>query len=267
MIRKILSITLIAVFAIAISLDGFAQETLKKVAERGELRVGMTANQPPFTMKAKDGSVIGYEADLANMLAAAMNVKLNIVETPFPELLDALITGKVDVVMSGMTMTFERNMKVAFAGPYLLSGKSILTKSPALSSTDEASDLNEGTLTLVTLKGSTSETYVKSEIPEAELILTDSYDEAIKALEEGKASIMVADYAICAYTALVHPEKGLITIAEPLTIEPIGMALPADDAHFHNLIENYMTALTLLGVLDILEIKWFESGDWVELVK
>ena len=45
------------------------------------------------------------------------------------------------------------------------------------------------------------------------------------------------------------------------------MALPADDAHFHNLIENYMTALTLLGVLDILEIKWFETGEWVELVK
>ena len=132
MIRKILSITLIAVFAMAISINGFAQETLKKVAERGELRVGMTANQPPFTMKAKDGSVIGYEADLANMLAAAMGVKLTIVETPFPELLNALISGKVDVVMSGMTMTFERNMKVAFAGPYLLSGKSILTKSPAL---------------------------------------------------------------------------------------------------------------------------------------
>lgn len=74
-------------------------------------------------------------------------------------------------------------------------------------------------------------------------------------------------YPICAYTTLVHPEKGLITIDEPLTIEPIGMAMPPYDAHFHNMIENYMTALTLLGVLDILEIKWFESGEWVELVK
>jgi polar amino acid transport system substrate-binding protein len=267
MIKKILQITIIAVFAISISFNGFAQKTLKKIAERGELRVGMTANQPPFTMKAKDGSVIGYEADLAAMLAASMNVKLTIVETPFPELLNALENGDVDVVMSGMTMTMKRNMRVAFVGPYLLSGKSILTKSPALSSTDEASDINEETIKLVTLKGSTSEDYVKSEIPEAELLLTDSYDEAIKALEDGTATIMVADYPICAYTALVHPEKGLITIAEPLTIEPIGMALPADDAHFHNMINNYMTGLTLIGILDILEIKWFESGEWVELVK
>lgn len=267
MIKKIVKITIIAVFAISISFNGFAQKTLKKISERGELRVGMTANQPPFTMKAKDGSVIGYEADLANMLAMSMGVKLTIVETPFPELLNSLENGDVDVVMSGMTMTMERNMRVAFIGPYLLSGKSILTKSPALSETDEADDLNEESIKLVTLKGSTSEDYVKSEIPEAELLLMDSYDEAIQALEDGTATIMVADYPICAYTALIHPEKGLITINEPLTIEPIGMALPADDAHFHNMINNYMNGLTLLGVLDILEIKWFESSEWVELVK
>lgn len=267
MIRNLSRITIIAVFAIAVSLNGFAQKTLKKIAERGELRVGMTASQPPFTMKANDGSVIGYEADLANLLAASMNVKLTIVEMPFAELLNALEAEKVDVVMSGMTMTMERNMRVAFAGPYLLSGKSILTKSLALSATEDASDINSQTIKIVVLKGSTSESYVKSEIPEAEVTLANTYDDAIKALEDGTVSIMVADYPICAYTAQIQPEKGLITLDEPLTIEPIGMALPPDDAHFHNMIQNYMTGLTLIGVLDILEMKWFEGGDWVELVK
>jgi len=66
---------------------------------------------------------------------------------------------------------------------------------------------------------------------------------------------------------LIQPEKGLITIDEPLTIEPIGMAMPPDDAHFHNMINNYMTGLTLLGVLDLLEIKWFETGEWIDQVK
>ncbi len=267
MIRKILKITLIAVFAITVSINGYTQETLKKIAERGELRVGMSANQPPFTMKAKDGGVIGYEADLAQILAASMNVKLSIVEIPFPDLLNALETGKVDIIMSGMTMTMERNMKVAFAGPYILSGKSILTKSSAFSDTDESSDLNEGTIKLVALKGSTSEQFVREDMPEAELLLANSYDEAIKMLEEGKASIMVADYPICAYTALVHPEKGLTTIDRPLTIEPIGLAMPPNDAHFHNMIQNYMNGLSLIGFLDILEMKWFEAGDWVEQVK
>lgn len=267
MIKLIKKITIVAVLIVAVSINGFAQKTLEEISKRGELRVGMSANQPPFTMKAIDGSVIGYEADLAAMLAESMNVKLNIVEIPFPELLDALLSGKVDVVMSGMTMTMERNMKVAFAGPYILSGKSILTKSPSFSDTKEAGDINDGAVKLVTLKGSTSEDYAKMEMPEAELLLTESYDEAIQSLVDGKATIMVADYPICAYTAMVHPEKGLITIAEPLTIEPIAMALPPNDAHFHNMIQNYMNALNLIGILDILEIKWFETSEWVELVK
>ena len=263
MIKRITVFLVICALAFQVT----AQTTLERISKNGELRVGMTATQPPYSMKAKDGSIIGYEVDLATLFAESMGVKLTIVETPFNGLLSALGEGKVDLVMSGMTMTMERNMKVAFSGPYFITGKSILTKSPELSETDESSDLNKETLTLAVLKGSTSEQYVRNEIPEAELFLAESYDDGIKALEEGKASIMVADYSICAYTALVNPEKGLITIDEPLTIEPIGLAMPPNDAHFHNIIQNYLNALSLIGVLELLEVKWFESGDWVPLVK
>lgn len=257
---------MIATFTIAIIFSVTAQ-TLDKITQRGELRVGMSANQPPFTMKANDGSVIGYEVDLAAMLAEVMGVKLKIVEIPFPDLLSSLETGKIDIVMSGMTMTFKRNMRVAFAGPYLLSGKSVLTKSAAFSETKSAEELNDEKIKLVVLKGSTSESYVLANVPEAEVVLANSYKEALQKLENDEVSILVADYPFCVYTVLVHPEKNLITLDQPLTIEPIGMALPPNDAHMYNLVQNYMTALTLVGVLDLLEEKWFESGDWVPLVE
>ena len=253
--------------SLLVAVGSQAQETVKKIVEQGVLRVGMTADQPPFTMKAKDGSVIGYEVDLAAMLAASMGVELKIVETPFSELLDALENGKVDMVMSGMTMTIERNMRVAFAGPYLLSGKSVLTKSAAFSSADESEDINDNSIKIVALGGSTSEMYVKSDVPEAELVLAGSYEEALDKLEKGEVSILVADYPFCAYTVLVHPEKNLITLDKPLTIEPIGMAPPPGDAHLYNVVQNYMNALSMIGVLDLLEIKWFETGEWVPLVE
>ncbi len=267
MMKKITRFALVVLMTIFLAGTLAAQHTLEHIAKTAELRVGMTATQPPYSMKAKDGSIIGYEVDLAKMFAESMGVKLTIVETPFNELLNALESGKVDLVMSGMTMTMERNMKVAFAGPYFITGKSILTKSPELSETDESSDLNKDNLTLAVLKGSTSEQYVKQEMPEADLILAESYDDGIRALEEGRASIMVADYSICAYTALLYPEKGLITIDDPLTIEPIGLAMPPHDAHFHNIIQNYLNALSLIGALELLEIKWFDSGEWVPQVK
>ena len=100
-----------------------------------------------------------------------------------------------------------------------------------------------------------------------EVVLANSYNEALQKLESGEVSILVADYPFCAYTVLVHPEKNLITLDQPLTIEPIGMALPPGDAHMYNLVQNYMKVLTLIGALDLLEIKWFENGDWVPLVE
>ncbi len=251
---------------VAISFTGVSQKYLKKIQASGELRVGMTAKQPPFSMKDKKGNYIGYEVELAEMLAESMELKLTIVEIPFADLLKSLEEGKIDMVMSGMTMTTKRNMKAIFIGPYIISGKSILTKSPTYSGTDEADDLNTSTIKIVALKGSTSEMYVKKEIPEAELLLGSDYDACIKMLENKQAQIMVADYPICVYTALLYPEKGLITIDKPLTIEPIGAALPGDAAHFINLVENYINRLMLVGELERMEDYWFDSGEWIDQV-
>jgi len=262
--KHIIKLYTIVFLLIAISNLGSAQKYLKKIQSKGELKVGMTTKQPPFSMKNKKGNYIGFEVDLAEKLAAEMEVKLTIVEIPFAELLISLAEGKVDMVMSGMTITTQRNMKTIFVGPYILSGKSILTHSPSYSSTDEPKDLNRNNVKIVALKGSTSELFVKKEIPEAELLLGSDYDECIKILMDKKAQIMVADYPICAYTAQIHPEKGLITIDKPMTIEPIGAALPNDAAHFINLVENFLNRLAITGELSAMETYWFDSGEWID---
>jgi len=265
--KQFIRLSALFVLMIALSVPGFSQMYLKKILERGELRVGMTGTQPPFSIKNKDGKLIGYEVEMAEILANEMGLKLTIVEIPFADLLKSLEEGKVDMVMSGMTITTKRNMKTIFAGPHMVSGKSILTKSLAFSDTDEPEDLNDGSVKIVVLKGSNSETFVKKEIPEAKIVLGNDYDECVKLLETGKVNLMVADYSMCAYIAQVYPEKGLITIEKPMSIEPIGIALPQDAAHFTNLVENYLNLLLVTGTLDEMQTFWFNSGDWVSSVK
>ena len=112
---------LIVVLAMVAGASGaFAAEdapVLSRIVKAGEFRVGVSGNQPPFVVKSKSGELIGYEIDVANLLANAMNVELTLVEKTFAELLPALEAGEVDAVMSGMTMTPERNLRVAFVGP------------------------------------------------------------------------------------------------------------------------------------------------------
>ena len=65
----------IVVLMVSISLPAFPQKVLSTILKKGELRVGTTGNQPPFSMKAKNGELIGYEVDLAKALAKNMGVK------------------------------------------------------------------------------------------------------------------------------------------------------------------------------------------------
>ena len=109
-----------------------ASPVLDRIQQRGELVVGTMGNMPPLNMTDKDGAIFGLEPDLARLLANAMNVKVKFVTKPFNELLPALQAGNVDMVLSGMTITPMRNLKVAFVGPYFISGKAFLTKTKTI---------------------------------------------------------------------------------------------------------------------------------------
>ncbi len=253
----------ISVLMVFITLPAFSQKVLSTILKKREMRIGMTGNQPPFTMKSKGGELIGYEVDLAKALAKNMGVELKLVEMPFSDLLGALKAGKVDAVMSGMTMTPERNLEVLFAGPYLLSGKSILTKSKLINEISAASAANEKKYRIVSLKGSTSVEFVNNYMPKHELILVDNYNDGVQMVLNDKADAMVADKPICVVTIMKNQGKDLVTSDKPLTIEPIGMALPSDDPQFLNLVENYISSLELSGTLPLLEKKWFQDGAWM----
>jgi polar amino acid transport system substrate-binding protein len=257
-VSKYLTISFLMVF---LCLPAFSQKILSAILKRGEIRIGMTGTQPPFTMKAKSGELIGYEVDLAKALAKNMGVKLKLVEMPFSDLLGALKAGKVDAVMSGMTMTPERNLEVLFAGPYILSGKSILTKSALISEISAGN--TEKKYRIVSLKGSTSVEFVKNYMPKHELILVDNYNAGVDMVLTDKADAMVADKPICVVTMMKNQGKDLVISDKPLTIEPIGMALPSDDPQFLNLVENYIASLELSGNLPLLEKTWFQDGAWM----
>jgi polar amino acid transport system substrate-binding protein len=243
----------------------FSQEgkILKQILKRGELRVGTSSNQPPFSMKSKDGKLMGYDIKLARLLADGLKLKLTFVEKPFSELLPALEKHEIDLIISGMTITPERNLKFTFAGPYMVSGKSILAKSKRLSALTEMGEINRKTVTVVTLKGTTSQVFVENNLPEVKLIETSDYDTAVKMILDNKADLMVADYPVCVLSVLRNPDADLAVLEEPLTIEPIGIALPPEAFQLHNLVENYLSALQISGVLADLETKWFQDGSWL----
>jgi polar amino acid transport system substrate-binding protein len=248
----------------AASAEASESAVLSRIVSSGTLRVGMSGNQPPLNFRSGEGELLGLEVDLAHALAGLMGVDLKIVEKPFSRLLPTLANGEVDLVISGMTITPERNLKAAFIGPYFLSGKSILTRSTVLAQADEAGDLDRADLKLAALEGSTSQQFVETMISKATLVTTSSYDDAVKLLLAGEVEALVADREIVSLTAFLHPKEGLAMLRQPLTIEPIGIAAPPGDALLVNFLENTVGALEASGFLSDVRARWLERSDWIE---
>lgn len=236
---------------------------LPAILERGALRIGISGDLPPLNMKNKAGEIIGLEVDIVTALANAMGLDVELVEIPFPVLIETLLRGEVDLVISGMTMTAERNAHVAFVGPYFISGTSVLTKDEEIASQQEPRNLDGPNRKYAALSNSTSAIFVREVLPQSTLVTTENYDDAVQMVINGEIDGLVADFQVCILSTWRYPDAGLMAIRTPFTVEPLGIALPPDAPLLLNLVSNYLNTLEDTGLLAQLKAKWLSDGSWL----
>lgn len=261
--KKLILLVVVSLSLLMIVNVAIAGKAMDRILKKGELVIGITGAQPPLNATDKSGNIIGYDADIAKLIATNLGVKPKFVTMPFAELLPALKSGKVDIVISSMTMTLERNRTVAFVGPYYISGKGILTKTETISVLQQSDGLNKPEFKVATLNQSTSQAFVEQAAPKAQLVPTKSYDDAIDMLLKDKVNAVVADYPYCAFTAFRYQDQGLVSGQSKFTVEPLGMAVP-EDVILINWLSNFLNMLEASGQLKGLTEKWFQSGDWIK---
>lgn len=263
-------LTFVLLLGLGQTAQAFARESASPVIDRilknRVLTIGTAGSMPPLNMTTKDKQIVGIEIDLAKLMADAMEVELKIKTMAFADLLGALEAGKVDMVLSGMTMTPKRNLKVAFAGPYMVSGKCFLSKLSDIATVKEPSQIKKSDLRVAALKGSTSQYFVEQFLPKAKLITTVDYDEGVDLVLKGKVDAMVADSPLCAVSHLRYPGAGLSSVYTRLTYEPIGIALPASDPLLLNWVGNFMETLEATERLEEIQKRWLEDGWWIKLL-
>jgi polar amino acid transport system substrate-binding protein len=240
---------------------------IDRVVSMGELRIGVSGDMPPMNMVTKDDKIIGMDVDLAAMIAEAMGVKLSLQRIDFKGLLPALESGGIDMIISNMTMTPDRNLKAAFVGPYFISGKAFLTKRSSIAQAKGLPDVNSPQYTFVALKGSTSEAVIGKGAPQARLVTAGTQNDAIQMVVDGRADAMIADFPICAVAVLRNPGAGLVSVVAPITYEPIGIAVPKGDPHLLNWLGNFLHSLEKAGYLQDLRQKWFNQATWLQQMK
>lgn len=223
----------------------------------------MSGTQPPLNMKNKAGELIGLDVDLARALAEAMDLDLVLVEMPFANLISSLEDGKIDLVISSLTITPARNARVAFAGPYLISGSSLLTRQDLVGELLDQPSLNNPDRSWAAREGSTGEALIADAFPLASYVVIEDQEVTVAKISRGELDGLIADLPFVRFQLARNPDLGLATLPSPFTTEPLGIALPPNSPLFANLVQNYLNTLEYTGQLIQMKALWLNAGDWL----
>jgi polar amino acid transport system substrate-binding protein len=241
------------------------ESTIEQVLKRGVMRVGMSTFVP-WAMKDKTGTWIGFEIDVASRLAKDMGVKMEFIPTKWAGIIPALLTGKFDLLIGGMTIRPDRNLKVNFTMPYDYSGQTICAHRVKAAGFKTVADFNSADVTIAARLGSTSVPAIKRYMPQAKIRLFDDEAQAYQELLNGNVHAVVGSLPMPAYQALKYPDK-LFAITEPFTRELIGMAVRKGDFDTVNYLNNWIRMVGAEGWLEERHHYWFNTRDWEGLIK
>ncbi len=248
-------------FSASIKRDLSKESSLEQVLSKNRLRVGFSTFVP-WAMKNKRGDFVGFEIDVARRLAADMGVAIDFIPTKWSGIIPALLTGKLDVIIGGMGITPERNLKVNFTDPYEFSGMSLVASSKLPGKTEIAS-FNQAETTIVARIGTTAAEAAKKYLPKADLRLFDDEGQALQEVLNGRAMAMVSSQPFPEFQSLKYPERLYLPLAgETFTKEPIGIALGKGDVDFLNFLNNWIRVRQADGFLQERYAYWFTTQDW-----
>lgn len=219
------------------------------------VRIGIAPIYPPMAFK-ENGQIKGVEVDFATAMAKALGVAAPLVELQWEDLIPALLDHRVDVIMSGMSITDERGKSVAFTRPYLQVGQMALMRKEDLGRLASPSALDLPTTRVGFQRNTTSEIYARGNLKQAILVPLGPVEEGIAALRAHQIDFYVHDApTIWRYTGRFEPGyDDLAGRYRPLTTEHLAWAVrPEDEALRHRLnalLEKWEKSGRLDDILD-----------------
>jgi polar amino acid transport system substrate-binding protein len=251
----------------AADIDLAKKSTLEEILKNKKLRVGFEAGYMPFEMTDKKGNFVGFDIDIAKIMAKEMGVEFFPVNTAWDGIIPSLITGKFDIIMSGMTITQERNLKINFADPYIVVGQTILLNKKHEGTVKSYKELNDPQFTVTSKLGTTGEQAVKKHIPKCNYKSFETETEAALEVVNGKADAFVYDMPYCVVFMAEQGSGKLVFLDQPFTFEPLAWAVNKGDPDFLNWLNNFLRQIKNDGRYDVIYNKWIKSTDWYQSVK
>jgi His/Glu/Gln/Arg/opine family amino acid ABC transporter permease subunit len=243
MSARTVRLLVIAMLALALPFAAACGGSEKKVT------IGTKFDQPGLAVKKPDGTMAGFDVDVATYVAGQLGFKPDEIEwkeAPSGQRETLIQNGQVDYIVATYSITDARKQKVDFAGPYLITGQSLLVRADNTDITG-AESLQNGKR-LCSVSGSTPAQRIKDKYPGVQLQQYDTYSACIEALRNGAIDAVSTDEVILAGFAAQFPGAFKI-IGKPFSTERYGIGLRKGDSELRQKINDAL-------------VKMQRDGDW-----
>jgi polar amino acid transport system substrate-binding protein len=220
------------------------------------LKVGITTDARPMAYR-DNGHITGLEAEFARGLAKHANRRLHFVELPWKEQVPALLKGKIDIIMSGMTITQARKYQISFADPYMITGQvSLVRLAQRNKFSDGLTDLLSPVVRVGTVMATTGDLLIVQNKAKGKIFHYKDAAEGVRALLDKTIDAFVYDLPMNFYLGANYADQGLVPITVPMSREYIAWGIRNNDPELLSLANDYLNKLKTSGRLQQMIIHW-----------
>lgn len=230
---------------------------LTGIARSGELRVGITGDYKPFSWEEPEGHFEGMDVDMAAALARDLGVRLIIIRTSWPTLMEDIEAGQFDIGMGGISITGARQEKALFSTPLLSDGKAPVARCEDAKRFRTLEGIDREGVRVIVNPGGTNEQFARANIRHATLILHRDNASVFDEIAAGRADVMMTDAIETRIVAKEYPTLCATNPDAPFTRAEKAYLLPRDAA-WKARVDDWLTAMDASGERERIFGKWVE---------
>ncbi|MFT5218405.1 MAG: lysine-arginine-ornithine-binding protein [Planctomycetota bacterium] len=230
-------------------------------AQAASLRVGVEGAYPPFSWKEADGSLKGFDIDIAYEICKRLGRDCVLIEQEWDGMIPALLAKKFDTIIASMSITEERKKKVDFTGKYYNTPPGVVAKADAGFARTNAGLKGKR---LGVQRATTHQCTAEKMFPDAELVLYASQDEIFQDLANGRLDAQISD-SLQALEGFLKLDmgKGYAFLGDMIDDEKCqgigaGFAVRKKDTDLRDKMSNAIKAMRADGTYKRINDKYFE---------
>lgn len=229
-------------------------DTFADVIKNGVVRIAVPLDVPPFGSQNQERKAEGFDVELAEMVAKALGVKLELQQVTGANRIPYLLTDKVDIVISVMGLTPERAKQIMFTAPY--ADTSLAVYGPKSANVKSAGDL--GTLKVVAAKGTTQDLGLAEMNPKANIMRTEDDATAATAYITGQADLFATNSLIVPDLLKRAPNKEF-DLKFVIRRSPAHMGVKMGEFAMLQWLNSFLFFNSMNGELERLHRKWLAA--------